>query len=63
MVAKYDAANPAALRRLIAAGTELRAFPNDVMQALWNSAHEVYEEISARDARFKKQFRNRMMKE
>ena len=54
MVAKYDAANPAALRRLIAAGTELRAFPNDVMQALWNASHEVYEEISARDPRFKK---------
>ncbi len=54
MPAKYDAANPAALRRLIAAGTQLRNFPREVLQALWNAAHEVYAETSARDPRFKK---------
>jgi TRAP-type mannitol/chloroaromatic compound transport system substrate-binding protein len=33
MIAHYDAANPAALRKLIAAGTQLRYFPRDVMDA------------------------------
>ena len=58
MSAHFDYANPAALRRLIASGTQLRAFPRDVLQALWNAAHEVYEEIGARDARFKKIWTN-----
>ena len=58
MGAHLDYANPAALRRLIAAGTQLRAFPRDVLQALWNSSHEVYAEISARDPRFKKIWEN-----
>jgi TRAP-type mannitol/chloroaromatic compound transport system substrate-binding protein len=54
MAARYDAANPAALRRLVAAGAQLRFFPRDVLQALWRASHEVYEEIGARDPRFKK---------
>src|SRR5918994_2842003 len=33
MAARYDVLNPAAMRRLIAAGTGLRAFPRDVLQA------------------------------
>src|SRR5260370_11224904 len=33
LTAKYDARNPAALKRLIAGGTELRAFPQPVMEA------------------------------
>ena len=32
MVPKYDAGNPAALRRLVAAGTELRPFPRAVLE-------------------------------
>jgi TRAP-type mannitol/chloroaromatic compound transport system substrate-binding protein len=58
MTAHFDYANPAALRRLVAAGTQLRAFPREVLQALWTSAHEVYDEISARDPRFKKTWDN-----
>jgi TRAP-type mannitol/chloroaromatic compound transport system substrate-binding protein len=56
MSAHYDAANPAALRRLIAGGTQLRRFPNEVLQATWDAAHQVYSEISASDPRFKKIF-------
>ncbi len=54
MTAKYDASNPAALRRLIAQGAQLRNFPREVLQATWRASHEVYDEISATDERFKR---------
>jgi TRAP-type mannitol/chloroaromatic compound transport system substrate-binding protein len=54
MPSKYDAVNPAALRRLVAGGTQLRAFPREVMEACWNSAQELYAETSAKNAKFKK---------
>jgi TRAP-type mannitol/chloroaromatic compound transport system substrate-binding protein len=54
MVPKYDAGNPAALRRLVAQGTELRAFPRLVLEACFETAWAFYEEIAARDAKFKK---------
>jgi TRAP-type mannitol/chloroaromatic compound transport system substrate-binding protein len=53
MLARYDAANPAALKRLVAGGTELKAFPRDVMEGCLAAAHEVYAEISAVNAGFK----------
>ncbi|MSP89911.1 MAG: ABC transporter substrate-binding protein [Alphaproteobacteria bacterium] len=64
MVAKYDAQNPPALRRLIAGGTVLRPFTREVMEACYKSANELYAETSAKNAKFKKiydswvQFRN-----
>jgi TRAP-type mannitol/chloroaromatic compound transport system substrate-binding protein len=54
MQAKYDADNPAALRRLIAGGTQLRAFPQPVMEASFKAANEVCDEISKTNADFKK---------
>ena len=42
MTAKYDALNPAALRRLVAAGVQLRPFPREIMQASFRAANEVY---------------------
>ncbi len=54
MLAKYDAVNPAALRRLVAGGTQLRPFSRDLMQACWKAAHELYDETSAANPRFKK---------
>jgi TRAP-type mannitol/chloroaromatic compound transport system substrate-binding protein len=54
MVAKYDAQNPAALRRLIAGGTQLRPFPKAIMDACYNAAMEVYAETGAKNANFKK---------
>ena len=53
MMAAYDARNPEALLRLVAAGTQLRAFPNDVIEALYRSTQELYAEIGARNAAFK----------
>jgi TRAP-type mannitol/chloroaromatic compound transport system substrate-binding protein len=53
-LAKYDAANPAALRRLVAAGTKLRPFPKPVMQACEAAAYEVYAELMAKSAHWKR---------
>ncbi len=54
MQAKYDAQNPAALKRLVGAGTQLRPFPQDVMEACMKASNELYAEISARNPAFKK---------
>ena len=54
MTARYDARNPEALRRLVAAGTQLRAFPRPVMEAARKSALELYDELSAKSPHFKK---------
>jgi TRAP-type mannitol/chloroaromatic compound transport system substrate-binding protein len=54
MVAKYDAKNTEALRRLVAAGAQLRAFPRPVMDACLKVAYELYDELSAKFPEFKK---------
>ena len=54
MMAKYDAVNPAALRRLVAGGAQLRSFPQPVMDSCFNAANELYGETSASNADFKK---------
>src|SRR5207302_1602765 len=52
--ARYDARNPAALKRLIAAGTQLRPFPQAVMEACLKASNEVNAETSAANADYKK---------
>jgi TRAP-type mannitol/chloroaromatic compound transport system substrate-binding protein len=54
MLARYDAGNPAALKRLVAGGTQLRAFPRPVMEACYKATNELYAELSAKNAKFKK---------
>ncbi len=54
MTAKYDAANPAALKRLIGNGVKLLPFSNDIMAACYKAANELYEETSAKNPKFKK---------
>jgi TRAP-type mannitol/chloroaromatic compound transport system substrate-binding protein len=54
MLAKYDVNNPKALRRLVAAGVQLRPFSRDIMNAAWKAANEVYAETSEKNPRFKK---------
>ncbi len=54
MMASYDYKNPAALRALVANGTQLRPFPQDVMQAAFDASREVYAEVSASNPAFKK---------
>ncbi|WGD30567.1 TRAP transporter substrate-binding protein DctP [Ancylobacter sp. WKF20] len=54
MLAKYDARNPAALRRLVAAGAQLRPFPQSFIDASYTATTELYAEIGAKNAGFKK---------
>jgi TRAP-type mannitol/chloroaromatic compound transport system substrate-binding protein len=54
MVAKYDAANPAALKRLLGNGVKLQPFSNDIMAACYKAANELYAETSAKNPKFKK---------
>jgi TRAP-type mannitol/chloroaromatic compound transport system substrate-binding protein len=55
MVAKYDAVNPPALKKMLAEGVvQFRQFPAPVMDASLKAAFEVYAEVSARNADFKK---------
>jgi TRAP-type mannitol/chloroaromatic compound transport system substrate-binding protein len=58
MMAMYDARNPAALKRLIAAGTQLRPFPADVLDGAFKAATDLYTEISAQNADFKRMYEN-----
>ena len=54
MVAKYDAQNMPALRRLVAGGTILRPFTKEVMEASYTAAFQLYDETAASNAKFKK---------
>jgi len=54
MQARYDVQNPAALKRLVAANAQLRPFPADVMEACYKASNELWVEISAKNANFKK---------
>ena len=53
MLARYDAGNPAALKRLVAKGAVLRPFPQDVMTACFSAANDAYAEISGENPVFK----------
>ena len=46
--AKYDAANPGALKRLVVGGAELRLFPQDVIEACYKTANDLYAQLGAR---------------
>jgi TRAP-type mannitol/chloroaromatic compound transport system substrate-binding protein len=54
MTAKYDVLNPQALKRLVASGALLRPFPQEVMEASYKAANEIYAEIAATNVHFKK---------
>ena len=54
MTAKYDAVNPLALKRLVGAGTKLKAFPKAVMDAGFKASMEVFKEHEAKSPEFKK---------
>ena len=53
MVAKYDAKNPEALRRLVAQGAVIKQFPRPVMDACYKATQETLDELSAKSADFK----------
>jgi TRAP-type mannitol/chloroaromatic compound transport system substrate-binding protein len=54
MQARYDARNPEALKRLVAAGTQLRPFSQSIMEACLKASIEVNTQTSAVNADYKK---------
>ncbi|MFD4839928.1 TRAP transporter substrate-binding protein [Achromobacter sp. NPDC058515] len=54
MIAKYDAGNPDALRRLVSHGAQLKAFSKPILQACHEASLAAYKELSAKDPMFKK---------
>jgi TRAP-type mannitol/chloroaromatic compound transport system substrate-binding protein len=54
MPAKYDVLNPPALRRLVASGTKLRPFSRAILEASEKAAYELYEELGAKSAHWKR---------
>jgi len=54
MLADYDAKNPPAFSRLIAGGTKLRRFSDEIMQAARRDAFAIMEEDAARDPAYRK---------
>ena len=52
--ARYDARNPQALKRLVAAGTQLRPFSQQIMEACLKASNEVNAEESAKNPNYKK---------
>ena len=56
MLAKYDALNPAALRRLVAQGVQIRPFSREIMLACFQASNEVFDEEVAKNPKFRKIF-------
>ena len=54
VLTKYDAANPGAVKRLVVGGASLRLFPQDVMEACYKTASDLYDQLGADNPRFKK---------
>lgn len=54
MQARYDARNAAALRQLVAGGAKLFPFPKDLMDAAFKEAMALYDELAAKNPRWKK---------
>jgi TRAP-type mannitol/chloroaromatic compound transport system substrate-binding protein len=54
MQAAYDAKNPAALKRLVAAGAQLRPFSREILMAAYEAAMGLYDELSAKNPNWKK---------
>ncbi|WP_138469200.1 TRAP transporter substrate-binding protein [Poseidonocella sp. HB161398] len=60
MLGEYDYKNPAAVQRLAANGTQLRQYPQDVMEACFKAAGELYDELNASNPAWKKIFDSMM---
>jgi TRAP-type mannitol/chloroaromatic compound transport system substrate-binding protein len=56
MMARYDIENPKALERLAIGGAEPRPFSQAVLDACFNASNEVFAEIAAKNADFKKAY-------
>jgi TRAP-type mannitol/chloroaromatic compound transport system substrate-binding protein len=53
MMAKYDHQNPIALSKLLSSGTQVKKLPDDVMEAAYKGAQDLYKEETAKNPKFK----------
>ena len=51
--AKYDAANPGAVKRLVVSGAQLRLFPQEVLEVCYRTANDLYLQLAAQSPNFK----------
>ena len=58
MMASYDHKNPAAIKRLVAGGAQLKPFSQEILSACYDAAISTYEEINASNPMFKKIYDN-----
>lgn len=58
LMARYDAWNAQAIRRLVAAGVQLRPFSREILAAAWTASHALYDELAAQNPVFKKVYDN-----
>jgi TRAP-type mannitol/chloroaromatic compound transport system substrate-binding protein len=58
MMARYDSRNPLALKRLVASGTQLRPFTQEIMAACLKASNQVNAETSANNPTYKKVLAN-----
>jgi TRAP-type mannitol/chloroaromatic compound transport system substrate-binding protein len=54
MLAKYDHDNPMALKRLVAAGAQVRVYSKDILNAAFDAAEQLHTGLNAENPRFKK---------
>jgi TRAP-type mannitol/chloroaromatic compound transport system substrate-binding protein len=54
MLARYDARNTEALRKLVGGGALLRGFSRPIMEAAEKASFEIYDELSAKSAHWKR---------
>ena len=54
MLARYDAQNATALKRLAVSGAQLKPFSEEVLDACFKASNEVFDENAAKNADFKK---------
>ena len=56
MMAQYDALNPAALRRLVQNKVQLRRYSNEILDAAYKAAVQMYSDESSKNPAFKKMY-------
>jgi TRAP-type mannitol/chloroaromatic compound transport system substrate-binding protein len=56
MMAEYDHKNPAAVRRLVGQGVKLKRYSNEIVEAAYKAAMDLYNDESSKNPAFKKIF-------
>lgn len=58
MLSKYDSGNTEPMRRMMAAGMELKPFSREILEASFKASQQVYAELSEKSAHFKRIYEN-----